>query len=136
VQTTQPDAPFSVDEHVSYCREINEASYEWALKESFPKTAARYRIMGAPMKFLDDVFPIGGLPVGPEWIDQPLHLVEKNGGEWLEVSSPAMPCCMALPGQSCLVILDSQGFHFCKLLSPARAMEWIYLDGLRYQGHL
>ncbi len=26
---------------------------------------------------------------------------------------------------------DSAGFHYCKLLSPARIMEWIYVDGLR-----
>lgn len=25
-----------------------------------------------------------------------------------------------------------EGVHYCKLLSPARAMEWIYVDGLRY----
>jgi hypothetical protein len=30
---------------------------------------------------------------------------------------------------------DSAGYHYCKLLSPARAMEWIYVDGLRkYDG--
>ena len=24
-----------------------------------------------------------------------------------------------------------KGNHYCKILSPARAMEWIYTDGLR-----
>ena len=29
------------------------------------------------------------------------------------------------------------GFHYCKLLSPARALEWMYVDGLRlhYSGY-
>jgi len=26
---------------------------------------------------------------------------------------------------------DSAGYHYCKLLSPARAMEYLYCDGLR-----
>ena len=26
---------------------------------------------------------------------------------------------------------DSAGFHYCKLLSPAKALEWMYVDGLR-----
>ena len=28
-------------------------------------------------------------------------------------------------------IPDPGCFHYCKLLSPARAMEWVYVDGLR-----
>ena len=27
--------------------------------------------------------------------------------------------------------LDTVGYHYCKILSPARAMEWIYIDGLK-----
>jgi hypothetical protein len=23
------------------------------------------------------------------------------------------------------------GFHFCKVLSPARALEWLYVDSLK-----
>ena len=26
--------------------------------------------------------------------------------------------------------LETVGYHYCKLLSPARAMEWIYIDAL------
>ena len=29
------------------------------------------------------------------------------------------------------ICLFQAGYHYCKLLSPARAMEWIYVDGLR-----
>lgn len=32
--------------------------------------------------------------------------------------------------------LHPVGYHYCKLLSPARAMEWIYVDGLRYYDSL
>lgn len=27
--------------------------------------------------------------------------------------------------------IQTVGYHYCKLLSPARAMEWIYVDGLK-----
>jgi hypothetical protein len=42
------------------------------------------------------------------------------------VQSPAM-----VTDVSAHIYPDSAGFHYCKLLSPARIMEWIYVDGLR-----
>lgn len=33
-------------------------------------------------------------------------------------------------------ISSAAGFHYCKLLSPARVMEWMYIDGLRLNGSL
>ena len=44
----------------------------------------------------------------------------------LHVQSPAM-----VTDVKAHLYPDSSGFHYCKLLSPARAMEWIYVDGLR-----
>merc|ERR1719188_1754750 len=34
------------------------------------------------------------------------------------------------------VVPDPGCFHYCKLLSPARAMEWIYVDSLRLKQSL
>jgi hypothetical protein len=33
-------------------------------------------------------------------------------------------------------IQAAAGFHYCKLMSPAKAMEWIFIDGLRENGSL
>lgn len=29
------------------------------------------------------------------------------------------------------VVPAASGFHYCKVLSPARAMEWMHVQGLR-----
>ena len=45
--------------------------------------------------------------------------------EAVEVSAP----CSHTPVS--YLLKAAGGFHYCKLLSPARAMEWLYTDGLR-----
>ena len=77
--------------------------------------------------------PIG--ITGPQWIQKELVFervggpIDDDGGvsshiavqSWMFVVGPGPIDTKYLP----------TGMHYCKLLSPARAMEWIYTDGLR-----
>jgi hypothetical protein len=66
---------------------------------------------------------------GPLWIENPLKLKPIKGGDGrvvaVSVSAPCSHTDVDYP------IKAAAGFHYCKLLSPARAMEWIFTDGLR-----
>jgi hypothetical protein len=42
-----------------------------------------------------------------------------------EVRAPLMKFSIDFP------IKLTAGFHFCKVLSPARALEWLYVDSLK-----
>ena len=71
--------------------------------------------------------PIGA--TGPTWIKKELvyKRVANGGRSHIEVQSWAF---VVGPSPVKTKYLPS-GMHYCKLLSPARAMEWIYTDGLR-----
>jgi hypothetical protein len=43
----------------------------------------------------------------------------------VEIRSPMMKTPIDYP------IALARGFHYCKVLSPARAIEWIYTDSLK-----
>ena len=77
---------------------------------------------------VDDVeAPIG--IEGPEWIEKTLEFRRTGNGtsSRIEVQSWAF-VVDDIPVHSKYL---PTGMHYCKLLSPARAMEWIYLDSLR-----
>jgi len=129
------DTKFSVDDP-QFCALANQNAYEWAKSHAGPATAARFEKYGQKFTFADDLAKSGG----PLFLDAHLQFNEKtdaSGEKVIEVAAPMqkteidywerkfghIPRPSFLPDPGC--------FHYCKLLSPARAMEWIYTDALR-----
>lgn len=85
----------------------------------------RFQKSGEPFVMVDDVVaPIGW--TGPTWIKKELNYTRTAQGA-IEVQSWTF-----VVGESPIKSkLLPTGMHYCKLLSPARCMEWIYTDGLR-----
>ena len=113
----------------SICKTINEYTYSWALANAGSNSLTRYKKLGEPMVFGDDILENNGLV----WIYYPIEYkqkTDKNGATVQEIRSPTMRT------PTDFVLKIAAGFHFCKVLSPARAMEWIYVDGLRLHDSL
>lgn len=122
----------AIDKNATMCREINQAAWDWALAHAEPSVRATFEAHGEPFVMVDDKeAPIG--ITGPTWIKQELVYKRVGGGgaagnkthvevqSWSFVVGESPVKSKAVP----------DGMHYCKLLSPARAMEWIYTDGLR-----
>ena len=116
---------FNTTDGSSICKIINQDSYAWAKNNAGDKTLERFERFGVPMVMGNDKGPYNA---GPLWIWTPLSLsktTNSSGHAILEIRAPMM----RTPND--YFIKASAGFHYCKLLSPARATEWIYVDGLR-----
>ncbi|KAL1522457.1 hypothetical protein AB1Y20_017445 [Prymnesium parvum] len=125
--------PFeTLDLHnTSMCREVNQAAYEWALRTASPAATARFRRVGQPLVMGADVYAGIGL-TGPTWIKSPLEFSVSPDKREVTVTAPYFATENKNLGD--VPFIDTVGYHYCKLLSPARAMEWIYVDGLKEFG--
>jgi len=126
----QSDTPFSVDDP-DFCAQTNQKAYEWAQSTVPAKTLARFKAHGKPLVMGKDLDKQGG----PFWANARVEFNDQ--GDKVEVVSPMqkteidywkkhfgpIPRPSAVPDPGC--------YHYCKLLSPARALEWIMVDGLR-----
>merc|ERR1711865_1021721 len=86
---------------------------------------------GEPFVMVADVKASIGV-TGPEWIaDEMVYtgVSSANGDSHIEVQSWYFP--VANTGGGAVPWFFPVGMHYCKLLSPARAAEWIMTDGLR-----
>jgi len=102
------------------CADINQAAIDWALANASPQALQSFKHSGVIFKPMPDVKPFP--PAGPFWIWK--YLQYELQGNTLEMTAPFA-----------FYPLDSNpygaGNHYCKLLSPARVIEWIYIDALR-----
>jgi len=126
---------FSVDDP-NFCAQANKKAYEWAVTTAAPATKGRFGKEGMRFVFADDIPKQGG----PLFLDAHLQfneVVDEMGEKVMQVASPMQKTEIdywqrhfgPIPRPS--FIPDPGCFHYCKLLSPARAMEWIYVDSLR-----
>jgi hypothetical protein len=102
------------------CKAINQAAYDWALNRAGAAAKTRFTKYGLPMVMQADKKPPIG--IGPYWIWTYLDITV-TATEADVTSYYAYYDLAANP--------YGAGNHYCKLLSPARALEWIYVDGLR-----
>jgi hypothetical protein len=114
-------APSSLDDG-NRCQAINEAAWSLALSTASPAARARFAAWpGRPLRPVADKTPTPN--GGPWFIWNYLQFVDA-GGDHVKVQS--WSSFTPLDG-----LAYGAGTHYCKLLSPARALEWIYTDGLR-----
>ncbi|KAJ3328443.1 hypothetical protein HDU76_009960 [Blyttiomyces sp. JEL0837] len=134
LSTYDTNASFDLDGAESICAKVNQKAYEWGLSRVSAKALARFQQYGQKMIFGDDYY--APLPIGPLFIYNSLHTddVKLDNGSWvLKVTAPSFKT----PNTGFVTTLypDSNAQHYCKLLSPARVIEWIHTDGLRkYMG--
>jgi len=124
-------ASFNVSDAPDFCRMANEAAYQYALDHASPATKARFAAHGQPYTFGPDLQKSGG----PLFLDAGITYADE-GDAGVRIQSPAQKTdrdywAQHFPFPRPSFIPDPGCFHYCKLLSPARAMEWVYVDGLR-----
>ena len=95
------------------CQQINKMALQWALSKADPTTLARYNRLGNKLTMGNDIEAGNTL----SWIKSKLNF-ETNGTATQTVVS------------SSFVSSKTYGTHYCKILSPYRALEWIYIDSL------
>jgi len=110
--------------------EINQHVYKWALEHAGGEARSYFEKFGVPIDMGEDVAPI--VAAGPLWIwNYPKYnYLTINTDQFYQVRATVMktPINYLIP--------SARGFHYCQLLSPAAAMEWIYIDGLRLKASL
>jgi hypothetical protein len=119
--------------NMTICRAINQASLDWALAHASPKALSRYNSKGQQYRLADDTYAGIGV-TGPTWIKKALIYTVSADQKYVDISAPTFATENKNLGDESYT--NTVGYHYCKLLSPARAMEWIYADGLKQFGGL
>jgi len=128
-----PTASPDLDKVSDMCKKINQAAWDWALNHAEPSVKSRFESVGEPMVMVDDVEQTFGIH-GPEWIQDELvfkRMDDSNSPTKSRIEVQSWKFVVGNANHGKVPWLVPAGMHYCKLLSPARAMEWIYTDSMR-----
>tara|TARA_R110002050_G_scaffold40095_2_gene98187 strand:- start:3275 stop:3775 length:501 start_codon:yes stop_codon:yes gene_type:complete len=122
------DVDFDESDGPSRCAQINRYVYDWALDTASVRAQERFKKLGQRLIMGEDTLQSSGY----SWIKSPMVYtsVVIDGVEVLQVNSTGLSTPLDFWEK------NSRGMHYCKILSPAFAMEWIYVDGLRLRDSL
>eukprot|EP00455_Lapot_gusevi_P017747 TRINITY_DN1956_c0_g1_i2.p1 TRINITY_DN1956_c0_g1~~TRINITY_DN1956_c0_g1_i2.p1 ORF type:complete len:304 (-),score=125.20 TRINITY_DN1956_c0_g1_i2:55-966(-) len=102
------------------CSVLNGAAFAMAVKTQPQRVVARYYQRGKQLSFGQDSMASTGIT----WLSASLAMnPDSSNPNVVNVVSPALETSVTTP----LV----PGMHYCTLLSPARAAEWILVDSLK-----
>ena len=103
------------------CMDINIAAFDLALSLATEEARQRFFDIGTVLFFTDDKVS----PWGPGWeYSFGLHYSSKNATHTELYST-------SLISEPDFFIPVAAGMHYCDLLSPFRALEWIYITGVQ-----
>lgn len=127
-----PNPNFEETDGPSRGAEINHHVYAWA-KENASETAQhQFQDLGMAMEMGEDFS--SKIAAGPLWL---WSYPKFNYVPTADATDKVLQVrCSILKTTTDYWIKASSGFHYCQLLSPAAATEWIYVDGLRAKGSL
>lgn len=103
------------------CKEINQLAFQYVLSNYRGPASAIDRFMkyGQKMEFLNDSESESGIT----WVNRPI--ITKNTTTTYQVTSRSLLSPLDFP------VSVAAGMLYCKLLSPARVLEWVLVDGLK-----
>ena len=118
------DVDFNTTDGGYLCSEINSAALKWAISITDNDTLADYLKHGQQLVIGKDQGPYN---IFPEWESKTVEFVPdmRDGKSVMVVNAVVMRTSTKY------IIPIFAGMHYCKLLSPARAIEWIYIDSRR-----
>ena len=114
-------ADFHSMDEADRCAEINDASIKWAYSKLSAQAKSNYDLYGQKLVTGPDMGPYNE---GPLWIWTYMDYSESKDKSQMVVRSPMMRT------PTDYFIGAAAGFHYCKVLSPYKAMEWMMTDAL------
>jgi len=94
---------------------------DWAMSNASPAAVERYQNYGKQLVFGEDITKGSGVT----WVFSPATFTDND-----DKTKTVMQSTTLMTADN-FMIKKFADANYCKGLSPARALEWIYIDGLR-----